>query len=417
MKKFSTKLQNINENERKKSLNLSIVEASTWSVMYGFGETYITAFAVALKATSQQIGFLASFPRFLAALFQLHAAKVTDQSESRKKITIISVFLQALMFLPILLIPFLFDNNKIFVLTILFSLYWIFGQFAGPAWSSWMGDLVKEKERGSYFGKRNRIAGFVSFISVLIAGLTLQFFSNISIFLGFGILFGVAVVARLFSVYFLTKIYEPPYKNSNEDQFSFAQYVKKLPNTNYGKFVIYFSLLTFSAQIAAPFLTVFMLRDLSFSYATYTILISASSIATFMSMAYWGKHIDEFGNKKVLTITGLLIAIIPFLWLVSQSPYYLIIVQGFAGFGWAGFNLAAFNFLFDTVKPAKRTRCVAYQNVLLGTSIFIGASLGGSLTKILPDPQILVSNLQYLFIISGVLRLGSFVLMVPNLKK
>lgn len=416
-KNISKQISGINEQNKKKSLKYSIYEANAWSVMYGFGESYITPFAVALKATAQQIGFLASVPMLLSSFFQLHAAKVTDKIKNRKKVTLFSIFLQAIMYLPMLLIPFIIGKGDILLLTILFSLYWIFGQFAGPAWSSWMGDLVKDNERGTYFGKRNRIAGFVSFISVFAAGALLSLFSKTNVFLGFAILFSIALTARFVSFYYLNKMYEPPYKPEKGSDFSFKDYFKKLPKSNYGTFVIYYCLLTLSTQIAAPFFTVFMLRDLHFSYLTYTILISVASASTFLSMAYWGKNSDEFGNKKILTICGIIVSIIPALWLVSHSVYYLVFVQILAGFSWAGFNLAAFNFLFDTVKPSKRIKCVAYQNVLLGVCIFIGTTIGGFLTKIFPSPAFLISSIEILFVVSTIARLASSIIYLPKIRE
>lgn len=416
-KDISKQVEELDEVNRKKSLRYSIYDANAYSVMYGFGETYITPFAVALKATAQQIGFLSSIPTLLSSFFQLYAGKVTDRLKNRKKITLISVFLQAIVFLPLLLIPFMIDRHNILMLTILFSLYWIFGQFAGPAWSSWMGDLVDEKERGAYFGKRNRTAGFVSFISVFIAGALLSLFSRIDVFWGFAILFAIAMVARLVSMYYLNKMYEPAYKPEKGVDFSFKDYFKRLPKSNYGTFVIYYSLLTLATQIAAPFFVVFMLRDLHFSYLTYTILISVSSASTFLSMVYWGKNSDKFGNKKILMICGIIVSIVPALWLVSYSVYYLVFVQIISGFAWAGFNLAAFNFLFDNVKPENRTKCVAYQNVLFGLCVFLGTTIGGLLTKIVPTPAFLISNIEILFVVSTIARLAASIVYLPRIKE
>ncbi len=78
-------------------------------------------------------------------------------------------------------------------------------------------------------------------------------------------------------------------------------------------------------------------------------------------------------------------------------------IQIFSGFFWAGFNISVSNFIYDAVTPAKRSRCIAYFNVVNGTSIFLGAVLGGKLALILPAFN--GYKLLTLFLVSGILRI------------
>ena len=122
-------------------------------------------------------------------------------------------------------------------------------------------------------------------------------------------------------------------------------------------------------------------------------------------MAYWGRNIDKFGTRNVLTICGILTAIVPINWLFSSKVLYLVAIQIFSGFAWAGFELAAFNLVFDNVKPGKRARCVSYQNVLNGSALFVGANAGGLLLTSRSLPTIFDSQIKSLFLISGICRL------------
>jgi hypothetical protein len=103
--------------------------------------------------------------------------------------------------------------------------------------------------------------------------------------------------------------------------------------------------------------------------------------------------------------------VIPLFWLVTTNVYGSIAIQMFAGASWSGFALAMGNFLFDNVKPAKRPQCVAVYHSANALGVFLGASLGGLLVLVLPQAlQVggiritLISNLQWLFVISAVLR-------------
>jgi len=57
-----------------RSLRHSLKDAAAFATMTGVGETYLSAFALFLKATTPQIGLLASLPPMLASLVQLLSA-------------------------------------------------------------------------------------------------------------------------------------------------------------------------------------------------------------------------------------------------------------------------------------------------------------------------------------------------------
>ncbi len=54
----------------KRSLRASIKDGMCWSVMCGMGESYLSAYAIFLKAVPLQIGIIAALPMLAAALSQ-----------------------------------------------------------------------------------------------------------------------------------------------------------------------------------------------------------------------------------------------------------------------------------------------------------------------------------------------------------
>lgn len=94
-----------------------------------------------------------------------------------------------------------------------------------------------------------------------------------------------------------------------------------MPRNNFGRFVIYVALVNFATCIAAPFFAVYMLKSLGFSYANFTIVMMSATITSLLFMPFIGKFIDKYGNLTVIKIIGLLIPLIPILWVFS---HYLI---------------------------------------------------------------------------------------------
>lgn len=401
-------------NRIRRSLKSSFLDGIFASCMVGMTADYITPYALALKATNSQIGFLSAIPNLSASLVQLKSPDITERLRSRKKIINIFVLLHTLMGIPIILIPYLFKWQPIIFLIIFITLFTGFNAFAGPAWSSLMSEHVPLKCRGRYFGWRNKILSIVTISAAFIAGFILHLFRH-NILRGFLIIFSIAFISRFISWYFLTRMYEPAFKVKKEAYFSFFDFIKRIRASNFAKFVVFVASLNFCVNLAAPFFSVFMLRDLKFNYLTYTILVTTVTIAQIFTIDRWGKHADKIGNVKVLKFTALFIATLPLWWIINQSPLYLIIIQIISGFAWSGFNLCATNFIYDAVTPEKRTRCIAYFNVSTGMALCCGALLGGYLVNILPKP--FGFKILSLFFISGVLRLLAVTLFSGKIKE
>lgn len=397
-----------------KSLKFSFLDGIFASGMTGFTQEYFTPFLLLLGGTVRHVGALSAFPNLFASLVQLKSPDLTEKARSRKKIINIFVFLQVLMLLPMIIIALLSRSNPaIFIAVVV--LFTSFGAFATPAWGSLMSDLVAEDKRGQYFGWRNRVLGFVTVASSLIAGFILHQMKKINIFYGFVIVFSFAFIFRIISWYFLKRMYEPPLEHKRENYFTFINFLARVRESNFAKFVLFVSMMNFSVNLASPFFAVLMLRDLNFSYLLYTLITITATLTVYLMISRWGKHADRIGNIKIIKVTSPLIGIIPLLWIVNRHPIFLFFAQVISGFVWAGFNLCTSNFIYDAVTPEKRTRCISYFNVLNGLSLCFGALLGGFLLQKLPP--LFGYNILSLFLLSSILRLFVSSFMTTKLKE
>lgn len=385
----------------KKSLRASFWDGIFASGMLGLTADYLTPYALALKATVSQIGWLSSLPNLVSSLAQLKTADLTEKSGSRKKIVTQAVLLQTLMAVPVILLPFFSWGNRPAALIIFVTLFATFGAVSAPPWSSLMADHIPQEKRGQYFGWRNKIMAAVVVGFSFLAGFILYLFRN-DVLKGFLIIFSLALGLRFLSWYFLTRMFEPPIKVSREDYFSFWDFIRRARESNFARFVIFVALLNLCVNIAAPFFSVFMLRNLKFNYLTYTAVVTTVTITHILLIDRWGRHADKLGNMKIIKFTAFFIATLPAWWIFCRHPLYLVFAQVLSGFAWSGFNLCASNFIFDAVTPAKRTRCVAYFNVLNGAALCVGALLGGYMVNVLP--AWFGFRILSLFLISSCLR-------------
>jgi len=224
----------------------------------------------------------------------------------------------------------------------------------------------------------------------------------------------MALVSRAASFYFLTKVHEPPYEPLREAEFGFIEFLREARRRNYGLFVIYLSLMNFSVYVAGPYFTPYMLSDLRMDYFTFTVVVAAALIVKLMFMPVWGRAVDRFGARKVLSLSGYLLPSVPLLWLFSGGTGYLVLIQAYSGFVWSGFELSAFSFVFDATTPKKRATCVAYYNLMNGFALLAGALAGGFLVR---HNELFWSKYHLVFLASGVLRLAASLALLPRLRE
>jgi len=416
-KKQSEKIKELKHKARRKSIKEGIFARAKES----FGFNYVSPFAVAVNTSNSMVAMLGSIHGLLGPLSQLFGSRLIEKY-SRKKIVMKSVFFEALMWIPFLILAYLYYKGIItsiipFLVLFFFAIYVIFSHIGYPAWFSWMGDIVDEQYRGRWFGKRNLILGFIAIILTMGAAFFLDIYKNKGMLMqGFMTLFALAAICRLISWSIFRKKYEPKIKLKKGYYFSFWDFITKAPKNNFGRFTIFRAFFGFAASISSPLLIIYLLRYLKFNYVTYMIVILSGTLFSILVMGLWGKLADRYGNYKVMCITTLAIPAIPILWILYNSPIYLIFVPSLiSGISWAGFNLAVGNYIYDNVSPQKRGLAVSYNNLLHGIGIFLGAGLGAILIKYLTTD--FIEPLLLIFIIGAIARMAVVFVALPKLKE
>ncbi len=358
-----------------------MLDGSASSVMESASSGYATPFAIALNASTSQIGFLAGISVLLGSLAQPIGATLAERVD-RKKVIVSTVMLQALVWLPIAAIPFFIapGNDATTAFIALFALMVVFGSISAPVWNSAMADIIPLKERGAFFGRRKELLQAVTLATLFAFGLFLGVVPKDMVFWGFAAIFAIAFAARMISAHYLNITYYPPYHH-RKGSGSINAFVSGLLTTDFGKLALFLAAIVFATNIAAPFFQVYLLRSLGYTYQLYAVMIAINAIAAILTFSYWGRLSDAFGNKKILFATGLLVPLVPLAYLLASSPLHIAIAEAVSGIAWAGFNLATFNYVLEFSPSYNRARYIAYYNVLIGLATFGGALLGSFLIE------------------------------------
>lgn len=414
MKKESI-LQNKN-----KSLKVSIKEGSASTFSNGISASYITPFALKLSSKEINIGFLSAFSGLISPIAQLFSSKLMDHF-SRKKIVRTAVLLQAIMWLPLVLLAILkyFDiwqNALIYILILGYSLIAALSGISFPPWFSWMGDLVPEKERGKYFAKRNTILGTVELIAVFLGALILKSTENTTYALiGFSIIFFLSFITKLISFSILKKQYSQyPAKVKKYEQ-SITKIFKE--NKNFRNFAFYQFWLNFAIFFASPFFAVYMLNELKFDYITYMLISFSGALFYLLFNPLIGKLSDKYGNVRLFAIENIFFALNPLLWVLTGSPFWLFILPGIAaGIANSAAILSFNNFSYDYLTKKERGTGIAYASLFAGAGVFLGSIIGGLLLNF--DISLFhLNKFIFIFILAFILRSAVALIFLPKIKE
>jgi MFS family permease len=406
------------------TLDLSRKEAMASSAMTTTCDNFINAFAIYLKATSLQMGWLTAIPQVIGAIMQLLSVLVGAWLP-RKEIILFGARMQTVLLVLMATLATWHTGPVVSMLIMLVICYHAMTNLIQPQWRAWMGSIVPQQQRGVYFASRTRITMAVSLLIFVSGGVLLSKSAEYDkTWMGFVMLFLIAFTGRLISCRLLKAMHDPDSNTPVVQTDAFFNTLREITHSMHDKTFRSYTLFVAGMQgavaVSAPFFAVYMLNDLEFSYLQYS-LNSIASIATqFMTLSMWGRFSDKHGNRIMMLGCSIAIPIVPMLWMVMPNFYYLLAVQLISGLVWSGFNLSTANYLYD-IRPhhVNFATYAAVQSGISAVMVFIGAITGGWLASVAPDIQTslnlpLYSPLFLVFLFSGLLRAGVLIWFIPH---
>ncbi len=385
-----------------KGLIRSSLEASTadgiFAAVYSnvTGGVLLTNFLMDLGASPTQIGLLASIP-LIANLLQPLGAYWSEQLTSRHwyclGIYIPSRLLWLLLLLGLGLLHWDYIEPQALIigtLAIAFLSYGV-GALGSAAWLSWMAVLVPKRLRGRYFGLRNSAANLTTLITVPLMGLAIARWPSGAVD-GFGVLLGVAIAFGLISLAFQNRMADINPKSQQllsepeeKTQIDLALKVEEpiqSQQSNFWIFLIYLSGWMFAFSLSAPFFNLYMLDNLNLPISQVTLYNSLMAGANLLMLMIWGRLADRLGNRVVLAIAGMILALTPLLWLLvgadSRSLWLglplLHVVMGGTG---AAIDLCNNNLQIGVAPLRKQSTYFGWMAAAAGISGALGTTLGG----------------------------------------
>ncbi len=408
------------KHSKEHALRTSVAEGSSQAVGVNMSSGFLTPFLLAIGGNSFHVGLLTSLNGLADPLGEITGSRLMEK-RSRKFLFMHAKIWIALLQIPVLFLAYLFWKGLLvpalpYVMILLWGLLipFIYG-IGYVSWLSWLGDLIPAERKGEFFASRNKVIGLVGLITFLVTGFLLDIFKTKGyVLLGFTVLFGVAIFFRLLSAHYASKVFNPRFRAKKQAYFSFFAFLKRCDN--YGKFTLFQAFFFFAMMLSAPFFAVYMLEDLGFDYATYTIVSLSSTVFYLIFSPLVGKFSDKYGNIKLMYAGAVLFPLVPLLWLIFKSPAALVLFPGLvSGLANATFVIGTTDFSYDSTSPQKRGLCFAYGALLIGIGTLLGSFIGGWLLQYAGIS--FMKPLFFVFLLSSVVMVGVAVYFLPSLRE
>jgi len=384
-----------------------------FSIMLGTGEQVLPAFVLALGMGELASGLIATVPLLIGALLQLLTPRGVNYVRSHRRWVYRMSYLQAAVFLPLILGAYL-GSMPLLAVFGLASAYYAFNFTVGPPWNVWMEQLIPVSIRARFFARRTRFTQGALLLGFVLAGSILQWSDTIGrpVWI-FAVLFGIAFVARMISASYLANQSEPATLKGRITVLPWRTVWANALTGRPGRLLVYLWLVQGAAQVSGPFFTPYMLEQLDFAYGTYVAALAVSFAAKAISAPLWGRVAHRYGARTLLIVGG--IAVIPMsaLWLLTTNAYGLFLIQVFAGIGWAAYELGFFLMFFENIRPQERMGVLSVYNLGFAAATVVGSLIGGACLIIGGrNPAAYLT----LFALSSILRLGAlpFAFRIPK---
>ena len=370
---------------------------------------FSTGFALGLGATNGQVGLLSAAPAW-GQLIQGLSPLIIERLKRRKPWCVGAYVLSYGMWVPIALIPWLFHGPARAVLFIaLVTLAGVMMAAAAPAGTSWLTDLVPSRLRARFMSRQQSVIAVVSLAASLLAGRYIDSLADTGKLSGFSALFVTAAVLGLAALVVWRFVPEPP-KAAPRKRSAGPMLLLPFRDRGFRNLTLFVSARAFSVMVAAPFFTVYMLRNLNIPYSQIAVFSALSTVTTVLSNPVWAYLADKFGYRPILQICGTGLAVIPVGWFFTTHDNYVVLtplLMLWAGATAAGLIMAQFNLVLAMAPEDSRSAYLGCHAAVVNLAIALGSATGGWLADRLGGMPRLefvgleVTNLHIVFLISA----------------
>jgi MFS family permease len=297
----------------------------------------------------------------------------------------------------------------------------------GPAWLSWMSDVVPGRVRGKFFARRRQWGIVAALPGAWLVGwiLDTQASGAMQTLQWCAVIFMCAAVCGIMDVHLFHYVPDVPTRPRCGAGLLRAM-AKPMRDRRFLLFAAFIGMMTFSLCFNTQFVALYLIEKLGVSSTqTQLMLIVGPMLAQLAILGVWGAAADRMGKRPVLVLAALGLIPVGFGWIfVDPSRLWLgYILMAAATALWTGVEVANVNIVMEAAGGDDGgTAYVATNSIIINIAGCLGGVAAGLIAQGLKDwtwhPTAAMktfTSYDVLFVLSGVLRVACVIAFLPLL--
>lgn len=331
------------------------------------------------------IGLLTAMP-FIANFLQIFAAPFIARWRPPKTVTVVAATIHLVLWIALgVLLPFIPRTDPALAARYLILWFFVsscFAAVAGVSWNSWVQEWVPARLRGKYFSRRNAYLQFSTLAFLFGAGWTLAHWDYA--IPAFQAVIAISCFVRIYSLYWQWIAPTRALPQAVGPVLSIGeQFQVLLRAKSFLLFVVFGSVWSFAANCFGPFYHVFMFEQLNFSAFDVGILSTLTALGGALALPAWGRLLDRFGNKPVMTFALIAWQLQNFLWcfITPANRGLLYGMWVFGGLTSACFILGQFTILLRLLPVEAKNLAIGFNLAVTSLVAAVAPIIGGAVLQ------------------------------------
>jgi MFS family permease len=375
----------------------SLVRDSAWASVCGalFGGVVLAGYAIAAGAGPLAIGLLAAIP-YIVQVVQLPATVWVERHGRRKRLSVRLLGAARVIVLGLALLP-LWPTSAATVPLLVLGKFGVcaLSAVAACALNSWMHQLLAGRPLGSFFARRLVAGTLLGCIAALAVGWLIDRPPHGNPDLAYAIAFAGSGLAGLASAWYLARCPEPRMARAGPTVSVRAKLAAPFRDLRFRCLLVMLGMWNFASNFAAPFLTLYLIRQLGYDMGTVTGLWVVNQIANALTIFAWGRVSDRLSNKAILSVAlpVFFACTVALVLARAGAPYglqfaILVVVHALMGVVGGGIGLATGNLGLKLAPPGEATAYLSAVGLVSSAAGGLAPLLAGALGEWLQSSQL-----------------------------
>ncbi len=380
-------MERLTKKDHRQNLILNVFHEYFW----GFGLAFHTTYAIVplfLKSLGAPNGIVISVAGLFSILVALPQFLTTVLSRNRQNVKNLAIGVHLTALPPIFMMWFVFaffgptgPLGWIYYY-VCFILYGLSVGMIIPLWAGFLRQIVKDKDRGRFFGisfAYNSVGGFFGGIIVkILLSSSLEFPKNFG--WGFAVFFMSILIATI--LFFWMKVEKSNTPFVQKTVLDFLKETKHILSKQYNfrRYLIARALLTVNYP-AISLYAVFMQDKLGFDVSEAGIFTVINVVAYGMASYFAGLIGDRYGHKHAITLAYIsnMLAVMVALLVNTMTGVYLVFF--FIGIGMGAFMPSAMNLVYSFAGKRDGKLFMALIDTTIAPFTLLSIVLAGIITQ------------------------------------